>query len=131
MELVKSNFISETIDAQTYWFSNSFSFPTPEKEDVHVLPAYDEFIISYTDRRASLPFENHSKAVFSNGIFRPVILVNGQVIGIWKRTIKKDEMLVETEFFEQPGESTKSSIEKAFFQFESFVEKKLEINHKL
>jgi hypothetical protein len=125
LELVKSSFISETIDSQTYWFTNSFSMS--EKEMVNILPAYDEFIISYTDRRASLPFENHSKAVSNNGIFRPVITINGQVIGIWKRTTKKDIVLVETEFFEQPGESTKVLIENAFLQYGIFVEKKMEI----
>jgi hypothetical protein len=127
LEMVRSDFVSEIIDSQTYWLPNSFSFPRKDKEFVHLLPAFDEFIISYKDRSASLPFGNHNKAVSNNGIFRPVIVVNGQVTGIWKRTIKKDRVLVETEFFEESGGSTKESIEKSAGLFGRFLEKKIEM----
>ena len=128
LELVKPDFISEEIDSQTYWSAIPFSIPKKDKEAVYFLPAYDEFIISYKDRSASLPFENHTKTVSNNGIFRPVIVVNGQVTGIWKRTIKKDKVIVETEFFKQPNQIQNSLIEKAANQFGHFIELKTEIN---
>ena len=131
LEMVKSDFISETIASQTYWLADSFSIPKTGKESVYLLPAFDEFIISYKDRSASLPLENHNKTISNNGIFRPVIVVNGQVIGIWKRTVKKDKVMMETEFFKQPNKSTKSLIEKAAISFGHFLEKKMEIIHKL
>lgn len=124
LEMVKSDFVSETIDSQTYWFTNSFSMPKTDKESVYLLPAFDEFIISYKDRSASLPFENHSKAVSNNGMFWPIIVVNGQVTGIWKRTIKKDKVIVETEHFNQPNKTTTDLIEKAARQFGDFLGKK-------
>jgi hypothetical protein len=130
LEMVKSDFISETIDSQTYWLGNSASIPKTDLESVYLLPAFDEFIISYKDRSASLPYENHNKAVSNNGIFRPLIVVNGQVTGIWKRTTKKDKVIVETELFTQPNKTSKSLIEKASIQFGNFLEKKTEINHK-
>jgi len=129
LEMAKSDLVSETIDAQIYWLANSFSIPKTGKESVYLLPAFDEFIISYRDRSASLPFENHNKTISNNGIFRPVIVVNGQVTGIWKRTIKKDKVMVETEFFKQPNKTTKSLVEKAVVQFGHFLEKKTELNH--
>jgi hypothetical protein len=127
LEMVKSDFVSETIDAQTYWITNAFSIPKAGKEFVYLLPAYDEFIISYKDRSASLPLENHNKTVSNNGIFRPTIVINGQVTGMWKRTIKKDNVIVETEFFKQANKTTKSLIEKAAIRFGYFLEKKTEI----
>ncbi|MGH7456603.1 MAG: winged helix DNA-binding domain-containing protein, partial [bacterium] len=130
MEMVKSDFVSEAIEAQTYWLADSFSIPKPDKESVYLLPAFDEFIISYRDRSAALPFENHNKAVSNNGIFRPVIVVNGQVIGIWKRTVKKDKVIAETEFFKPPNRSTKGLVEKAAMSFGQFLEKKMEIKFK-
>lgn len=130
LEMVKLDFVSETIASQTYWLTNFFSFSMTDKELVYLLPAFDEFIISYKDRSASLPFENHTKTVSNNGIFRPVIVVNGQVTGIWKRTIRKDKVIVETEMFKQPGKTTMDLIEQAAIQFGHFLEKKPEINHK-
>jgi len=128
LKLVKPDLISEEIDSQTYWSTKSFSIPKNDKEAVYLLPAYDEFIISYKDRSAALLFENHAKTVSSNGIFRPVIVVNGKVTGIWKRTIKKDKVIVETEFFKQPNQIQNSLIEKAANQFGHFIELKTEIN---
>ena len=123
LDMVQSDFVSETIGAQTYWFARRRSLPKTDEQSVYLLPAYDEFIISYKDRSAVLPFENHNKAVSNNGIFRPVIVVNGQVVGTWKRTIKKDRVSVETEFFKQPNKTTKRLIEEASIRYGRFLEK--------
>lgn len=121
--------IRKHIDSQTYWFDSSFSIPARGKDLAYLLPAYDEFIISYKDRNASLLFENQRLTISSNGIFRPMIVVNGQVIGLWKRTVKKEKVLVETEFFERPSQAAKRMIEDAAMQFGNFLEKKAEIKH--
>jgi hypothetical protein len=125
---VQSDFVAETIDSQPYWFTDASSQPATAQESVYLLPAFDEFIISYKDRSASLPFENHSKAVSNNGIFWPIIVVNGQVTGTWKRTIKKDKVIMETKHFNQPNKPTMDLIEKAAQQFGDFLEKKTEIS---
>ena len=130
LEMVKSDFISESIDSRIYWFINLTSSPESVKEDIHLLPAFDEFIISYKDRSASLPFENHRKTVSNNGIFRPVIIVDGQVEGVWKRTIKKDKVIVEAEFFKQPNKATIIQIEKAAIQYGYFLEKEAVLVYK-
>ncbi|MBI5964381.1 MAG: AlkZ family DNA glycosylase [Chloroflexi bacterium] len=127
LEMAKPGLVSETIDSQIYWFDNSFSMTRREKDSVYLLPAYDEIIISYRDRSASLFFEHNNLTISNNGIFRPVIVVNGQVIGLWKRTIKKEKVIVETEFFERPNQITKQLIENAAMQFGNFLEKETEI----
>ncbi|MHC1782234.1 MAG: winged helix DNA-binding domain-containing protein [Anaerolineaceae bacterium] len=127
LELVRSNLISETIDGQVYWFDESVSVPAPEGEIVKTLPAYDEYIISYTDRGASLTSENAVKAVSRNGIFYPVIVVDGRVIGIWKRTTKKDKVVIETELFVLTDETSMALIEKEFLNFGRFMEKEISI----
>lgn len=123
LEMVKSRFISETIDAQTYWFTHLAPTSRTGEDFVTLLPAFDEFIISYRDRTASLPFTDFSKAVSNNGIFRPIIVVNGQVIGIWKRTLKKDQVIVEPTFFKQPNQMTRNLVENVARQFGRFLEK--------
>lgn len=127
LEMVKSNLVSEIIDQQTYWFTHSFAIPKLENDLVYLLPAFDEVIISYKDRTASLSFELNKKAVSNNGIFRPTILINGQVRGIWKRTIKKDKIILETEFFQQVSKETMNLVEIAANQYGDFMNKKVEM----
>jgi len=127
LEMIKPDFISETIDSETYWLTNSLSIPKKEKPAVYLLPAFDEFIISYRDRTASLVFENHKKAVSNNGIFRPVIVVNGQVTGLWKRTLKKDTVIIETDFFQPHDQTVIKLIEEKIKTFGSFLGKETSV----
>jgi hypothetical protein len=125
IEAIKAEFISETIDNQIYWFSASIQFDEPEKNMIFFLPAFDEFIISYRDRKASLPFENMRQAVSNNGIFKPVIVVNGQVEGLWKRTNTKNKVIVETTFFSPVSKSIKNQLEEALIPYGDFLEKNI------
>ncbi len=127
LAMVKSNLVSETIDEQVYWFANTSAILTSDKDVVHLLPAYDEFLISYKDRTASLPFKNHSKAVSNNGIFKPIIVVNGQVVGIWRRTIKKDKIIMEIEPFQPQPKAITNLIMEAALRYGRFMDKKVEI----
>lgn len=127
LETVKSNLLSETVDNQTYWFPNTLSIPEPDKNTVFLLPAFDEFIISYKDRTDSLPFEDHNKAVSNNGIFRPIIVVNGQVTGLWKRRTQNDKVTLETNLFQPVSEIIENLIEEGVHHYEVFLNKKIEL----
>jgi hypothetical protein len=106
LDLVKSNFVSETIGNKTYWLDPSAEHPPVSALDtLHLLPAYDEFMISYQDREASLQQADSPRMISSNGIFRPVIVLDGQVIGIWRRKTEKKTVLVEVELF-KPADQT-------------------------
>jgi hypothetical protein len=124
LEFVKSEICSEIIENKTYWFANTFTNPKPCTDEIYLLPAYDEFLISYRDRTASLEFLNHKKAVSDNGVFYPTIVKNGQIIGTWKHTIKKDIVFFETKIFGNIDFDIDVNSLKAFAQFASFIDKK-------
>lgn len=131
LEMVKEDFISEEFDAQTYWFAEDTP-AAPLKKSAFLLPAYDEFLISYRNRSMVIPDdENRKRAISNNGIFRPVILVNGQIVGIWKRSVKKDQVIIETEFFETPSDDTTTMVEEAAGAFTRFLGRELQITHGL
>lgn len=126
LELIKSNFISKKINAVEYWFSDSFSFSKKRKESTFLLPAFDEFLISYKDRSAAIIFEHQAKAFSKNGIFWPVIVTNGIAVGTWKREIKKDQIIIQTHLFDQQNIDVKS-IEKEAGKLGFFLNKKAKI----
>jgi len=97
IEMVKQHFVTEVIENETYWF---FETTIPNRSDsIHFIPAFDETIISYRNRNAVLMPEHQPKAYTSNGIFKPVVMINGEGSGIWKRTIKKDSVHIEIDHF--------------------------------
>jgi hypothetical protein len=129
LELVKSDFIPEPIGKHTYWLTNHYDTPESNQASAFLLPTYDEFILSYTDRSASIPaeLEGHMKAISDRGVFRPIIVVNGQVAGIWKRTIKKDIIFVELQSFTNFNQFTMDLIDQTAHQYGYFFGKKIEI----
>ena len=58
-----------------------------------LLPNYDEYIVAYTDRSAIFD-EAHTKLLDSRGnfLFNHVLVIDGQVMGTWKRTVKTREV---------------------------------------
>lgn len=97
LEMAKPRLAHETVDDTVYWMAPGLS--AAPKTGVYLLPAFDEFIISYRDRSAALPAEHHGRAVSVNGLFRPVTVVNGRVTGLWKRLPGKGRATLELEPF--------------------------------
>lgn len=124
IEAIKTDFLVEIVDGETYLFHPEFPVPEAENEMIYLLPAYDEFIISYKNRAATLTYENHLKVVSNNGFFRPIIVHNGQVIGVWKRSIKKDKAILETDYFGSTGKTIQKQVEKEFKKYVQFLGKK-------
>nr|WP_315151682.1 winged helix DNA-binding domain-containing protein [uncultured Flavobacterium sp.] len=124
---IESELNSIEIDNQKYWFGTNFTEVDNFCESVHFLPAFDEILISYKTREASILLEHQPKAFTNNGIFKPVILENGKVIGTWKRTLKKDHAKIETQFFNETEDHRKSIMFEGIKSFEKYLETKITI----
>jgi hypothetical protein len=127
IDIIKSDFVSETIGSDVYWFLESNTKSVQPSDRVFLLSAFDEFLISYRDRKASISADIQPKAISSNGIFRPIIVVNGQVVGLWKRTIKKDTVCVEFQFLKTVESQFMDLIEQEVVRFGAFLGKNIEI----
>ena len=80
---------------------------------VHLLPGFDEYLLGYGDRSAALAPE-HAEAIVpgSNGMFKPTIVADGEVVGTWKRILRAREIVVEaTPFARLPGQVDEGLVE--------------------
>jgi len=70
---------------------------------VHLLPGFDEYILGYADRSTVLAPE-HAQAVVpgNNGMFLATVVIDGQVVGTWKRTQRVRHALIEPTPFAGP-----------------------------
>jgi hypothetical protein len=128
VELIKSDVISENVDSKIYWFSRSTPlFKDTLKTSLYLLPAFDEFVISYKNRSALIYQENQKKAISSNGVFRPVIVLNGQAIGIWSKSTNKDKVFIKTNLFQLQNANIKDLLYKEAIKYGIFLNKKPEM----
>lgn len=128
-ESVKSGYVTEIIGSEKYLFSNSIGNLLLSKHSMHLLPSYDEFLISYKDRSASLYITYNKKAISNNGIFYPVILSDGKVTGTWRRSAKKGELNIELIPFEQMNDSDINLIEQQAKRLAQFLKLELKIRY--
>ena len=87
----------ETIDGETHW-RGTMRRARPDATAaprVRLLPGYDEYTVAYADR--ALMLENGSRLKARGmGLLSPVVLVDGRVVGTWKRVIAGRTVRIDT-----------------------------------
>ncbi len=122
LELVKSSLLQEVINGQSYWMIPPTIDLNEPLANVYLLPSFDEYLVAYKDRRAALGTVDFSQIVSAgNGIFKPVIVSGGQVIGTWKRTIKKDRVFVDTSFITPLADTQGNAIGIEIERYRAFL----------
>jgi hypothetical protein len=127
LDLCKSELASQIIDGKTYWFVESNALPTKTKNSLHLLPAFDEFLVGYKDRTASLPVAKTRDVITVNGIFKPVVVVNGKVEGFWKREINKGITRLSLDLFDPSYRLQKKTLGLALSKYSGFLNTKAEV----
>lgn len=121
LEFVKSELLSEDIEGSEYWMSTHRLTPADEDSGVYLLPGFDEYILGYKDRSAVLDPETAPLIVpGNNGVFLPMIVVGGQVVGTWKRTIKKKGIEIVIHPFGELG-NAEEAVLKAAERYAAFI----------
>jgi len=122
IDFVKPQLEGETMDEQTYWFVSSAT-KKKSSSTVHLLPDYDEYTVGYTDR-TSIFNVTHTDKLDSRGsiLFQYAILMDGLVIGTWKRVLKKNEVVIHIVPFTALTSDQNQAIIDATQQYGKFLE---------
>lgn len=76
-------------DDTTYWWRETALPRARPHPSLNLLPAFDEYTVGYADREALAATRRSKMSLLS-----PSVLLNGRVIGTWKRTFTKDRVTV-------------------------------------
>jgi hypothetical protein len=114
----------EAIGGQEYYYAQDQSAAQPGPLEVFLLPPFDEYLVAYRDRSASLDLKYQSQVVpGGNGIFNPIVVIDGRVMGTWKRTFKKDTVTMTFSPFTSWNEAQAQAIAAAAERYSRFVDK--------
>jgi transposase len=120
LEAVKSKLSSHAAEGNTYWFVEREA-AVIKTNKVQLLPNYDEYIVSYKDRSATIDARHISKADPRGTIFNHTILINGKIEGLWKRAIKKNVLQIELTPFKTLSQQNLKAVEKAAKAYAKFL----------
>lgn len=122
LELVKSQLLGEVLDGQTYWLSPSAPVAREPSPSVHLLPNYDEYIVGYADRGAVFDASYIERLdLRGNILFTHTIVLDGRVVGTWKRTLRKREVVIETNTFTRLTKAEDQAVAAAARQYGKFL----------
>jgi hypothetical protein len=125
-------------DGRTYWVAPDLldedsSQTVRTVPSVLLTPAFDEYLLGYSDRTAMLP-SRHVQAICpgNNGIFKPTVLVDGVVSGVWQgappstlRRLKPDQPVpISVHLFEdtaQPDQDSAVALQQAVDAYALFL----------
>lgn len=88
---------SETNDTTIWWSGARTHRRTTRSAPCHLLPVYDEYTIGYADRSAALDPAHAKRTVAGHGIFRAPVVIEGRIVGSWRRELKRDRVDVRVE----------------------------------
>jgi len=97
---------------------------TARRVRVHLLPGFDEYVLGYKDRSAVLAPE-HSTAIVpgGNGVFRPTIVADGEVVGTWRQPSRRGQIVIEPALFTPQPRWFAKGLAAAVDAYGSFLER--------
>ncbi|MEO7913227.1 MAG: winged helix DNA-binding domain-containing protein [Roseiflexaceae bacterium] len=112
------------IGEREYYFAPNLPEASAKAHDAFLLPPFDEFLVAYRDRSAALdPRYNNLIVPGGNGMFNPIIVISGRVVGTWKRVFKRDSVVITFSPFEEFSQTQASAIRAAAERYGEFVGK--------
>ena len=121
--LIASELTTEQWKEQTWYIHDACRTRGKLTDDIHLLPSYDEYLLGYKDRTDVLPLEHYPKAFTNNGLFFPIILHKGQVVGNWNKSAKKKGLNLEYSCFRQEADMDEAMLHQAKQKFAQFLGK--------
>jgi hypothetical protein len=90
----------QELEGRTYWFSASEPTPPVIAGALYLLPNYDEYTVAYKDRSAAVdPSLTPKLDARGNFLLNNLIVIDGRVVGTWKRAFAKDAVRLTGEPF--------------------------------
>ena len=121
--LIASELTTEQWKEQTWYIHDTCRTRGKLSGHIHLLPSYDEYLLGYKDRTDVLPLEHYPKAFTNNGLFFPIVLHNGQVIGNWDKSEKKKSVDLKYSWFRQVADMDEETLERERQKFARFLGK--------
>jgi hypothetical protein len=104
---------------RTWWFAPGSAAATTTPR-AHLLPAFDEYTVGYRDRSDVLS-ARHANRVSMGGVLNPAIVVDGRIVGTWKRALRKDAVVVTLAPFTRLKRAEREAIEAATERYAAFL----------
>jgi hypothetical protein len=120
--ILRSRLIYEEFGGQAYWFAASKPPGGKVPRSAWLLPNFDEYMVGYSDRTALID-PGHTKKLdgFASALLNNSLVIDGRIVGTWKRTFKKDAVLIELKLFASLKKAGTKELDSAIKRYADFL----------
>lgn len=119
VEINKDIIYKENINGKDYFFSSN-SFNKSKDVEAYLLSNYDEYIVAYKDHDAVFDSSYKEKLQL---LLPHSIVIDGQVVGGWKRELKDTSAEIKIRFFRKLNIKEDRAVQKAVQKYSQFLAK--------
>jgi hypothetical protein len=113
----------ETLYGEEYWFESSVAPIRQASPAAYLLSVYDEYIIGYHDRSLIATPEVAAQLFTMGAALTYVMVIDGQIVGNWRRTLNKETVTIEIKPFRRLTKAEQRTIAAAVQGYGEFLEK--------
>lgn len=122
LEFAAPQLTQDTFGGQPHWMPQAGPTRRPQPPRAFLLPGFDEYMLGYRARDAVLDARHAQKIVpGSNGVFRPILVIDGRIVGTWKATQKKNRIVIALDPFVPFSTGEEQAVAAAAEQYGRYV----------
>jgi hypothetical protein len=121
LDKVRSLLVQEKVGDRIYWWAPEMSTLPAKTPAVHLLPNYDEYLLSYREPthfldRAYVPLIKTG----SNPQYGHFLVIDGRVAGVWRRDFEKETVVVTLKRFRVLKQDEEAAVQAAVDRYGRF-----------
>ncbi len=117
---IERSLTSRVVAGRTYWHAREAAATRPAP-GLHLLPAFDEYLIAYRTRGDVLDPEYSKRLNAGGGMIAPTVVQDGRVIGTWRRALGRTSVAVTVRLFAPAGAHLRPAIAAAVARYGAFL----------
>jgi len=83
---------------------------SPEMNSVHLLPYFDVYLLAHRLKEHFLKPQFYKRVYRNQGWISPVVLINGEIAGVWSYKVSRKALEIEIELFARVGARSRKQI---------------------
>ncbi|HTP07935.1 MAG TPA: winged helix DNA-binding domain-containing protein [Anaerolineae bacterium] len=131
LESVRGRLLSETLNGEEHWFASSSTPIKMAPPSAYLLSVYDEYLIGYHDRSMIAVPEVVAKLFTMGAALTYVIVIDGQIVGSWRRTLNKEAVIIEINPFRPLTKVEQRAVAKAAQRYGEFLQRTVKMAYSI
>ncbi|MCE9576131.1 MAG: winged helix DNA-binding domain-containing protein [Deltaproteobacteria bacterium] len=125
-DAVATTLVADTIDDTPTWRA-ARTAPAIASPSAYLIPAFDEYLIAYRDRDAILDPAFARRVNAGGGMLDPCVVVDGRVIGVWRRELARASVAVSISLFEDAPPRVARALTAAAARYGAYLGREVEL----